>query len=968
MRNMKKRILGLFVLLTFTFSTVLGGAIPAAAAAATTTPTTGATQETNSTNSLPTYKSYLGKYQSSQSPDAAVNVNLTQFSASNGYAKVVQNIGGRNGSCVETTENGNISWQVNIPEDGLYNVNLTYYPEAGKGASIVRKFYVDGAVPYQEANNLTFTRSFVNATEIKKDRNGNDIRPSQVEKAGWMTVDFSDSLGYYTDPLQFYFSKGTHTIKLESVREPLTIGELKIYKSTAAKSYKEVASGYSSAGYTKYTGTPVKVQGEQAEVKSDSMLYPVSDTSSSATEPSSYKSVLLNTIGGNKWQTCGQWLEWKVSVPKSGLYKLGIKARQNVVAGQPSYRKIYIDGKLPFAEMNQVKFPYNTHWQMITLGTDQSPDMIYLTAGEHTIKMEATLGELAPLVQNVNDTISTLNSIYRDFLIVIGQSADVNRDYRFDTLLPNDLKALVEQSKKLKEIYDEYQKISSIGGSQSQILLNLAQQCYKMGTDPDVIASKFSDFSNNISNLGTWMTTAQTQPVEIDYIVLSAPDQKFQSTASGFFSNFAFSLQQFIATFYVDYSAIGTSSASSDSVKVWIASGRDQANALSQLISNNFTSKSGIPVNLQLVSAGVLMMATLANKGPDIALSQGQSDPMNFAIRGAVVDISKFKDYNEVAKRFQPSAMAPLTFQGHVYGLPETQSFPMMFYRTDILNQLHLSVPQTWDDVIAMLPVLQKRNLNFGMPVPYNTTGSGVGLPVYAMFLYQNGGSFYNTSGSKSTISSEAGINAFFTWTSLYTNYTLPTQYDFNTRFRSGIIPIGIADYGTFNSLSVFAPELNGVWKFAPVPGVRKADGTIDRSVASSITATVMMSNTKNKQNAWEFMKWWTSANTQEIYGRELESIMGSAARYQTANIEALYQIPWSTQDFNTLMEQWKWTKGIPEVPGSYMTPRYIDFAFKQVVLSSAHDPAKVLMAEEKQIDQELTAKRQEFGITDSGK
>ena len=163
---------------------------------------------------------------------------------------------------------------------------------------------------------------------------------------------------------------------------------------------------------------------------------------------------------------------------------------------------------------------------------------------------------------------------------------------------------------------------------------------------------------------------------------------------------------------------------------------------------------------------------------------------------------------------------------------------------------------------------------------------------------------------------------AFEQWVSFYNDYSLPSQFDFNTRFRSGEIPIGIADYGTYNALSVFAPELNGVWKLAPIPGVRMEDGTINRTAASSITASVIMNGAKDVDSAWEFLKWWTSAKTQEDYGKELESIMGTAARYQTASVEALYHIPWNTEDFDTLMIQWKQTKGIPEIPGSYMASR----------------------------------------------
>ena len=59
---------------------------------------------------------------------------------------------------------------------------------------------------------------------------------------------------------------------------------------------------------------------------------------------------------------------------------------------------------------------------------------------------------------------------------------------------------------------------------------------------------------------------------------------------------------------------------------------------------------------------------------------------MDFALRGAAVDLTQFPDFPEVAERFHPSALVPYSFGGSVYGLPETQTFSMLFYRKDIFG------------------------------------------------------------------------------------------------------------------------------------------------------------------------------------------------------------------------------------------------------------------------------------------
>ena len=55
-----------------------------------------------------------------------------------------------------------------------------------------------------------------------------------------------------------------------------------------------------------------------------------------------------------------------------------------------------------------------------------------------------------------------------------------------------------------------------------------------------------------------------------------------------------------------------------------------------------------------------------------------------------------------------------VTLLDKTYGLPLTMNFPMLFYRLDVLVDLNVSAPKTWDDVLALLPILQSNNLAVG--------------------------------------------------------------------------------------------------------------------------------------------------------------------------------------------------------------------------------------------------------------
>lgn len=282
----------------------------------------------------------------------------------------------------------------------------------------------------------------------------------------------------------------------------------------------------------------------------------------------------------------------------------------------------------------------------------------------------------------------------------------------------------------------------------------------------------------------------------------------------------------------------------------------------------------------------------------------------------------------------------------------------MMFYRTDVLEELGLSVPKTWKEVAVCLTELTNANMEFGVAC----SDADKTLSTMAMFLYQNGGELYTADGSESGLTTDVALNSFKQLTDLYTSYKLPYAFDSLNRFRSGEMPMVITDYSLYNQLCVSAPEINGLWGVAIVPGIEKEDGTIDHSAAGTVTGCAIINGTKEKDAAWSFIKWWTSAETQGDYGNQIESLLGQAARYPTANVEALEMLPWSDAELSQLTEQWQYVKAIPQVPGSYFTPRHIYNAFRRV-LTYGDDPRQTLTDYASYINEEIETKRKEFGL-----
>lgn len=883
-----------------------------------------------------------------------------------------------------TDEDDFVEWDVYITHPGLYNIRISYYPVEGRRSTIQREILINGERPYAEAGYLEFHRVWGDAGPAKVDNQGNMIRSTQVEKPAWRQVLLTDSMGTYPQPLSFYFKQGWNTIRLVSRREPMVIGELEIVPIAHQPQYEEVYETYLENQIPVTSGIAVKIQGEDASQRSSPSLFPIFDRSDPTVEPYHHTLIRLNTIGGERWSRPGDWIRWAFEVPESGLYKIAIKAKQNIRRGSYSARKLIVNGSVPFTEAAAVQFPYSTRYEMTVLGerTHGEPFLFYLEEGKNTIYLENVLGELSDILRTTQDSLYELNTIYRRIVMITSANPDPMRDYQLQERIPGLINNLRIQSEIIGDLAQRLEEITGQSGAQVAILEQLSRSLWIMAERPETIPRRLAAFRDNAGALGTWILETREQPLQIDYIMVASPDVELPEALPTAGEVLLHEARSFAASFTHDYTLIGDvyeegKKGQRQPLKVWMGSGRDQAQILKLMIEDTFTPNTGIPVNLELINMGVLLPATLAGRGPDVALGVQDTQPMDFALRGAAVDLTQFSDFHEIAQRFHDSALVPYSFRDSVYALPETQTFPMLFYRKDILNELGIEIPQTWDDVIRLIPDLKKDHMDFGLPysgvaqAASGAIGEGSatvsvishgGVSTYLTLLYQQGEELYKEDGIATNLDSEAAIDAFTRWTELYELYDLPLWYDAANRFRMGEMPILVSDFGLYNFLSVFAPELRGEWDFTLVPGTRRKDGTIDRSVPVGGPGAMILDAAQNKEDAWEFLKWWTSTETQVRFGRELESLMGPAARYASANLEAVRELPWTVEEYDLLEEQRSWVKGVPNVPGAYMVGRHLDNAFRRVIYYN--EPARdTLLDYNRVMNEEITIKRMEFGL-----
>ena len=893
------------------------------------------------------YSEYKKKYESENCPEDEMILSAERAICSDDTKSEL-----KDGILQWNSETGSVSWTFQLQESGIRYLKLRYCSLNSSFTDIRRTILIDGKTPFQEMEQSVFSKVCKNRDDtIKTDNQGNQLRPTQVVTNVWQEVWIRDDEGIFPDPFGIYFEAGQHTIEIIGISQPMQLEWLKLCSYHHADSYDTYA--VSVAGKPDNASKEVRIQGESADLKSSPSLYPVYSRDNCYNEPFSVKNTIFNSIGGYNWRTNGEWIEWHFDVPESGYYKMGVRFKQDFLMGIPIVRRIQIDGESLFEELETFSFHYDTKWQFQKLTSDNKDCYIYLEKGKHTLRMTAALDDISTAVYNIKQITADLLAVYSKIIMVTGVSPDTYRDYQLTKRIDGLTDELQRNADALKEMAEYIRDLSNDRASEAHSIERVYEQIQTMIEAPDEIPSKLGYFKDNLNSLSSWILTMSETCTTIDYITFLPKDMEYPKVNPGFFEQALSTLESFWVSFFKDYSTVGNSYEATDAISVWVLLGREQSDTFKTIIDDSFTPSEDINVNMNIIAnENVLLFSVAAGNPPDVALGLTQQLPVDYGLRGAVLDLSTMENFEQVAERFSQSAVSSFVYEGKTYALPNTQSFPIMFCRTDVLNDLGISIPKTWTEFFEAIQTLQERNLTAGVTGLLDT------------LIFQNGCSYYNDAKTACTINSPKGLKAFQTYTSFYTDYSLPLEYDAANRFRTGEMPIFIADYSTsYNTLTISAPEIKGLWTMAPIPGTEREDGTLDRSVAGTVTSIVIFSTAKNPEASWKFVDWWTSDEIQTRYGTEIEAIMGAGARYNSANINAMQELPWSLEDLTVLNEQWKTVKGIPMIPGSYYTTRHLDNAFREVY-TYGEIPRNALTKYVMEINKEITKKRQEFNLT----
>ena len=860
---------------------------------------------------------------------------------------------------LETDGTGEVT--VTAPEDAQYEVWLTYRNTTQTTLPTELTVTVDGSLPFYELRRVKLKSRWVDDGVFTTDRYGNELATTPWAEDAVLECGMTDSTGRTDTPFLLELSAGAHTLGFTVQDGAAEITAVTLKAPAAVPAY---------AG-EKNTGTAcIVIEGEQIAARNKSSIRGAGEFDAILT-PFDVENRRINFLDGASFDTAGDEVTWRFQAAETGWYALNLHYRQDVKTDFPVFIDVLIDGEMPSAEAHQIPIDYAASFTDAPLRTRSGEaQTFYLTAGEHTLTFRVNAALLTPVYETIDRLLSEINGLSLEVVRLSGGVTDQYRDYDLLTYIPN-LAELLNGWADECEAAVNYAKAFSRSGSGSAFasMTLCADQLRRLAREPEDLPRRLSELSTG-SNSASRMLAQQLQDLanndlSIDQLIFYQQDAKLPERA-GFFRRAGTSASRFATSFASQDYAAGNGQ--SGHLQVWVGRSRQYIELIQNLVDSQFTPATGIKVDLSLMpDANKLVLANAAGTAPDVVLGLQYVVPSYLDIRGALYDLTQFEDFGSVAQRFSSGLFIPYTLEGGIYAMPETVNFWVMFYRKDIMEALHIDIPDSMDEVRLILPELQRRNMNFYFP----TAGMG-GMKVFPgtlPLILQSGGSIYGETIGETMLDSDASLKGFRELTELFTIYNLPTDVPspgFYQQFRDGTLPIGIADLASYNLLLNAAPELDGLWDISLFPGLTQEDGTVSRWTTGGAETMAILSQTDMPDEAWTFLKWWSSAEVQGEFGSLLQSTYGSEYIWPTANRDAFAELPIKSSHKKVILQQMAWMTEAPWVLGTYMLERELSNAFISVVVDGT-DARRALDTAVKRIDRETYRKLEEFGYYKDG-
>lgn len=858
---------------------------------------------------------------------------------------------------------------IGVPAElaGKYKVGLRYHVDENAETSDVLFTLSYGENQYTTYLPLLWMDDVSEDGRYPTDRYGNERANTQVVSTESVFAALQDNADINMEDIVLTANGGN--IVITNTTQTVYVEEVWLYEEQEPTSYEAYVKSVKKDAKGKGV---VTVQGEDFSVKSDPRIRSNNTNKTSLTPYNTYYR-MINVLDGNSFGSAGQKVMWEFEVEADGWYEIGIKFCQNSAVNKKAYRTFEIDGQVPFEELKLVSFEQtrNITYQTTFLSNKEGENYkIYLEKGRHTIAMKAQLGDAREVYDELKLLVEDMNTLGMDITKITAGVSDKNRTWDLDAYLPNAQKDIKGYIKVINHAYERLEEIEGEKPTYADSLLYAAQVLETLLEKPRLIPNKLDLFNTGdnsaVKHINTVINNLIKTNVGMDELYVKAEGVEFKEEKNSPFVAVANSMRKFL--YSLDPEAMESTKGSSggeDTLQVWMSRSSVYVQVLQSMV-DSAEELDGIKVDISIMpSEQKLVLASAAGTNPDVVIGAGNGTPYKFAIRGAAKDLTEYEDflsfYNE---EYNLENLVPCAYNGGVYGATETQDYRVLFYRKDILETLGIEVPDTWDDVREIMPTLLRYNKNISLPIA-NLVGFKT-LGTTTPYIYQNGGLVYSEDGSEIGLMNENTVEAMTDLTDLFKVYAVEEYVaSFYNSFRYGDTPLGIGGVSTYVQMTEAAPELAGLWGIAPVPGTLQEDGTVLRSGNASMTTCMIFKNTEMSEEAWKFMKWWLSAETQSAFAETMELSYGTEYRWNTANLKAFEETSYPEEHKEVIKIAWNHQKENPQHPATYIVEREISNAFTNATVNG-DTVIEALDASKLVADREIMRKLKEFGYVDS--
>ncbi len=855
-----------------------------------------------------------------------------------------------------------VTFEVQVPQAGAYTLAVDVaVPEEVTFMPPTFEVRIAGQ---EQAWKLVIPLYYRNtATTFPVDRYGNEMLIPQVRLARWSRVMLRDANFSALYPLALHLGAGRQRFSLTLTEGSVVLGSVYLAPAGPYPSYETYRAGVRAQDTT---GVLVALEAEKPTYKNDTALRPVSRRSLAVTPYDPYRA-LLNTMGGESWTRSGTAVYYEFSVPQSGWYFITLRALQDYKNNFTVYRRVLVDDQVLFEELNAVPFRYTTRWQNYTLGGEQ-PYRIYLEQGTHVLGLEATTAPYDDSIARVRAGLKAIADLALEIKRLTGNQVDVYKEWEIADYLPGIDERLRAMAQGFRADQAALLAVNQTPGSPEVLAYQMAiDNLELLASDPNKIPVRMSRLSEGAGSaaqlLGSILPSLQSQPLALDKVYIHSPDVVPEEPRVSAGTALLDGVKRFWASFKRDpYQSLG---AAPDELEVWVNRPRQYVDVLQRMADERFTPQTGIKVKFSIMpNESKLVLACAAGIQPDVALGVSTNIPYELAIRNALYNLRSFEDFDRFIRIYAPGALLGYIIDDAVYAIPETQDFWVTFYRKDIMETLGLPVPDTWDEVLEILPELQRYGMNYNTPL---SSGSGMkGYLVTAPYLFNHGAALYTPDGL-SGLGTDEAIRAIRFMAESFTVYGMPlTTASFYESFRSGELPVGISNMETYVKLLTAAPEIDGLWDIALYPATVLPDGRKLRYATGSAQTALMFANTDKPQQGWIFLKWWMSTETQVTFQQELIMNYGLEYLWNSANMEAFRYSPIPERHRAVILEQWTWLQEPVKLPGSYMQERELSNVWNRIVFDGAN-PRVAIDQAVTVINREILRKMGEFGYIRDG-